>query len=81
MDICISRTVKTDIVPPQFQAQNNSGKVYLSMPQKPISKQLGFDYMIEESGANELGDAIRKHFSSLYKMNPEAEVTKGGSSV
>ena len=37
--------------------------------------------MIEESGANKLGDAIRKKFSGLYKMNPEVEVTGGGSSV
>lgn len=52
------------------------------MPQKPIpSSYIGFDYTIEESGANKLGDSIRKHFSRLYKMNPEGEVTGGGSGV
>ncbi len=30
---------------------------------------------------NKLGDAIRKHFSGLYKINLEAEVTGGGISV
>ena len=37
--------------------------------------------MMEESGANKLGDAIRKKFSGLYKMNPEVGVSGGGSSV
>ena len=30
---------------------------------------------------NKLRDVNRKHFSGLYKMNPEVEVTGGGSSV
>ena len=52
------------------------------MLQKPIpSSYPRCDSIIEESDANKLGDAIRNHFSSLYKMNPEVEITGGGGGV